>query len=83
MSELPDGRIIMSADDTYTNRDGIVSKTTVPMNDGVDITYPVNNAHSIDFFWNIKPGVRKYVCQINKDGYGLIHYVMQKCMRRH
>lgn len=70
--EIPHGRIVMSADETYSNKGGIISKTTVPVSNGIDITYPVSNAHAIDFFWKVNPGNRKYVCQINGDGYGLI-----------
>lgn len=67
-----DARVIMATNETYTNRDNMVSKTSVPMSGDIDITYPCNNPHAIDFFWKIKPEVRKYVCQLNKDGYGLI-----------
>lgn len=70
--EIPDGRVVMAADDAYINRNGIITKTDVPISEGVDITYPVNNAHSVDFFWHVKPKDRKYVCQIDRDGYGLI-----------
>lgn len=72
LSEKPGGRIVMSADETYTNKGGIISKTTVPVSNGIDITYPVNNQHAIDYFWKVKPEDRKYICQIDKEGYGLI-----------
>ncbi|MBR3691678.1 MAG: DUF5107 domain-containing protein [Clostridia bacterium] len=65
-------RVIMDARETYNNRDGILGKNTVPVCDGVDITYPVNNPHSVDFFWKIPEDRRKYVCQLDSEGYGLI-----------
>ena len=70
--ELPDGRVIMPANETYTNRGGMISKTSVPVSNGIDITYPVNNPHAIDFFWKLKKNARKYVCHLDKNGYGLI-----------
>jgi hypothetical protein len=70
--ELKDGRVVMSTNETFTNRGGLISKTTVPISNDIDITYPVNNPHAVDFFWKLKEGARKYVCQLNKDGYGLI-----------
>lgn len=70
--ELRDGRVVMPTNETYTNRGGMISKTTVPVSNGIDITYPVNNPHAIDFFWKLGDPIRKYVCQLNGDGYGLI-----------
>lgn len=70
--ELMDGRVVMSTNETFTNRGGMISKTSVPVSDGIDITYPVNNPHAIDFFWKLGEKARKYVCQLNGEGYGLI-----------
>ena len=70
--EAKGSRVIMDARETYNNRDGILSKNSVPVCDGVDITYPVNNPHAVDFFWKIPEDRRKYVCQLDKEGYGLI-----------
>lgn len=70
--EAEGSRVIMDARETYNNRDGVLGKNTVPVCDGVDITYPVNNAHSVDFFWKIPEGRRKYVCQLDAQGYGLV-----------
>lgn len=70
--ELKEGRVVMPTNETYTNRGGIISKTTVPVSGDVDITYPVNNPDAIDYFWKIDKDQRKYVCQLDKDGYGLI-----------
>ncbi len=70
--ELKEGRVVMPTNETFTNRGGLISKTTVPVSNGIDITYPVNNPHAIDFFWKVPENARKYVCQLGKDGYGLI-----------
>lgn len=70
--ELKDGRVVMDAVETYSNKGGMITKTTVPVSEGIDITYPVNNPIAIDYFWKIEKDRRKYVCQLDKDGYGLI-----------
>ena len=70
--ERKDGRVVMDADETYTNQDRIITKTTVPVSKGVDITYPVNSPFAIDYFWKIEKDRRKYVCHLDQDGYGLI-----------
>lgn len=70
--ELQDGRVIMPADETYTNKNGIISKTTVPISNNIDITYPTNNLNAIDYFWKIEATKRKYICHLDKEGYGLV-----------
>ena len=69
--EIKEGRVIASVNDTYSSRKG-VTKIPVPIYDDTDITYPVNNAHAIDYFWRIPADKRKYICQLDKNGYGLV-----------
>ncbi len=70
--ETRGGRVIMDTDVTYTNKGGGLSKVPVPVVDGLDITYPMNNPTAIDFFWKLPPKARRYECQLGPDGYGLI-----------
>lgn len=69
--ELKRGRVIASVTDTYSSLRGI-KKVPVPICNDIDITYPVNNPHAIDFFWRIPPEKRKYICQLDESGYGLV-----------
>lgn len=69
--ELKHGRVIASVTDTYSSLRGI-KKVPVPICDDIDITYPVNNPHAIDYFWRIPQEKRKYICQLDENGYGLI-----------
>lgn len=69
--ELKNGRVIASVTDTYSSQRGI-KKVPVPIYNGIDITYPVNNPHAIDYFWRIPPEKRKYICQLDENGYGLL-----------
>jgi tetratricopeptide (TPR) repeat protein len=70
--EIKKGRVIMPAEEAFTNRGGMISKTTVPISGDIDITYPVNNPHAIDFFWKLDKNVRKYICHVDENGCGLI-----------
>ncbi|MBR6747325.1 MAG: DUF5107 domain-containing protein [Clostridia bacterium] len=70
--EDKNGRVIMDTVETYTNRGGKLSKTSVPIAEGIDITYPTNNPVAIDFFWKLPDHARRYVCQLDKNGYGLM-----------
>lgn len=66
-----DCRVIVPAVQSYTAaRDGVV-KVDIPELNGIDVTYPTRNIISIDYFWKTIESDRKYICQLNKDGYGL------------
>ncbi|MBE5782699.1 MAG: DUF5107 domain-containing protein [Clostridiales bacterium] len=70
--DVPGNRVIVPASNTYTARDSHPVKIAVPEYNGIDITYPADNVISIDYFWNIPNEERKYICQVDKDGYGLV-----------
>ena len=70
--ENPEARNIIDATETYNNKGGMVGKNPVPMDHGIDITYPSNNPIAIDYFWKIPKSSRKYTTYIDKEGYGFI-----------
>ena len=71
--EDPDGaRVVVPADETYTAPNSYPEKIKIPVHNGIDVTYPADNVIAIDYFWKTQPDKRKYICQVNKDGYGLI-----------
>ncbi|MBQ8409010.1 MAG: DUF5107 domain-containing protein [Clostridia bacterium] len=65
-------RVIVPASTTYTTRDAHPIKIAVPEYNGINVTYPTNNVISIDYFWNIPEDERKFICQVDQDGYGLV-----------
>lgn len=65
-------RVIVPVTNTYTQRDRHPIKISVPEYNGIDITYPLDNVISIDYFWNIPTEERKFICQVDQDGYGLV-----------
>lgn len=70
--EVEGGRVIMDTEETYTNKTGGLTKCAVPIVEGNDITYPMNNPTSIDFFWKLPEDARRYECQLDREGYGLV-----------
>ena len=68
----PGNRVITPVTETFTARDSHPVKIAVPIYNGTDITYPLDNVISIDYFWNIPKDERKFICQVDKDGYGLV-----------
>lgn len=67
-------RIIAPVTETYSHLEGSLRKTTVPRNKyfSMDITYPTELKYSVDFFWRIPVEERKYMCSLDKNGYGLV-----------
>ncbi len=70
--DAPGNRVIVPVTNTFTARDSHPVKIAVPEYNGLDITYPLNNVISIDYFWNIPQQERKFICQVDKAGYGLV-----------
>ncbi len=70
--EDPEARDIIDATETYNNKNGMVGKNPVPIDNGIDITYPSNNPIAIDYFWKIPKSSRKYTAYIDKHGYGFV-----------
>lgn len=70
--DVPGNRVIVPVNNTFTARDSHPVKIAVPEYNGIDITYPLNNVISIDYFWNIPTKERKFICQVDENGYGLV-----------
>jgi len=70
--DVPGNRVIVPVTNTYTARDSHPVKIAVPEYNGIDVTYPLDNVISIDYFWNVPADERKFICQVDKDGYGLV-----------
>lgn len=70
--DMPGNRVIVPVSNTFTARDSHPVKIAVPEYNGIDITYPLNNVISIDYFWNIPSKERKFICQVDEKGYGLV-----------
>ena len=78
----PGNRVITPVTNTFTARNSHPVKIPVPVYNGIDITYPLDNVISIDYFWNIMPQERKFICQVDKEGYGLVQTSTQRLQGR-
>ena len=45
----------------------------VPIEDGVDVTYPVNAPHAREFFFRIPDGHRRWIASVDRAGRGIFH----------
>jgi tetratricopeptide (TPR) repeat protein len=76
-------RVVVPVEKSYTvNLDNQPIKINVPVYNGVDVTYPASNLTSNDFFWAIDEGKRRYIAQLDTDGYGLFQTSTSKLQGR-
>ncbi len=80
--EIKGARVVVPADYTYTHKNDVLTKLPVPFRDGIDFTYPTNQTISFDNFWKIDESKRKYISQIDTEGYGFIQASTHKLKGR-
>ena len=71
--EYEDGGITIPAQKAFTFADGAISKVDIPIVDGIDITDYKKIPKSVDYFFDIDDQKPKYIANLNKHGYGLLH----------
>lgn len=73
--EFEGGRVIVSACDAYNNSDGIgIKKSPIPIDNGIDVSYPQNIPDTIDYFYDIDLHEQKFIANVNADGNGLLQW---------
>lgn len=73
--EYKDGRVVVSADSAYNNSDGMgIKKSSIPFDNGVDVSYPENIPNTIDYFYDIPQNEAKFIANVDKDGFGLLQF---------
>lgn len=70
--ELEKGRLVVEADAAYTSSEGKVYKVHIPQVDDVDISYPKRIPKTVDYFFDIPENKRKYITQLDENGYGMV-----------
>lgn len=73
--EYKGGRVVVPADSAYNNSDGMgIKKSSIPYDNGIDVSYPENIPNTIDYFYDIPQNEAKFIANIDKDGYGLLQF---------
>ena len=84
-------RCIMPADTAFTTTGSIsaiskdeiaVVEVPVPNYNDADITYALNTTRAKDYFFNTKNCKRKYITQVDENGYGLCEFSTSKLKGR-
>ena len=68
-------RVVVPAEEAYlaeSTADSLIYRVaSIPQFNGVDVTYPLRSPNAYDYFWKVKGNGLRYICQLDKDGYGL------------
>lgn len=70
--EWPGGRIAVPAESAYTQTDGVICRTPIPLEDGTDITCYNIIPSSVDYFFRLEDDAPPYIAAFSPDGYGLL-----------
>lgn len=80
--EYEKGRILLPAREAFTSSLSKVYKVGIPIVDGVDITKYQDIPDQVDYFFHIPKTEKKYIANINHDGYGLLHISTDRLQSR-
>ncbi len=80
--EYEGGRVVVPAEEAYTNRIDDVYKVSIPYVEGVDVTKYKNIPCQVDYFFDIPKESPKYIANINKKGYGLLQMSTSRLQSR-
>ncbi len=79
-------RVIVPTDESFLsfyNEDHyILDKATIPLNEGIDVSYPGNIPSSRDFFYKIPKNCHKWIATANEEGKGLLHCSTKELISR-
>lgn len=71
--EFPGGRVAVPAASAYNNSDGLgIKKSTIPVDRGIDISYPEKIPDTIDYFYDIPDAAEKFIANVDAQGFGLL-----------
>lgn len=80
--EYDGGQVIVPAESAFTYRDGMVLKTDIPIEGGVDVKKYQNIPRSVAYFFDIPEENPKYIANVNKEGYGLLQVSTKRLRSR-
>lgn len=80
--EYEKGRVIVPASEAFTNRPDGVYKVEIPMVEGIDVTRYKDIPRQVDYFFHIPQDSRKYIANLNQEGYGLLHMSTSRLQSR-
>jgi hypothetical protein len=64
-------RVVVPADSAFASNESGISRVVPTEDGGTDCTWPTNNSHARDFFFDIPPEQRRWIVNADGDGDGL------------
>ncbi|MDE5669872.1 MAG: DUF5107 domain-containing protein [Eubacterium sp.] len=69
------GRVVVPASSAYNNSDGMgIKKSSIPFDNGMDVSYPENIPNTIDYFYDIDQKDNKFIANVDVNGFGLLQF---------
>lgn len=73
--EYKGGRVAVPASSAYNNSDGMgIKKSSIPIDNGIDVSYAENIPNTIDYFYDIDKNDNKFIANVDANGYGLLQF---------
>lgn len=73
--EYEGGRVAVPARRAYNNSDGMgIRKSPIPVDHGVDVSFPGNIPDTIDYFYDIPEQEQKFIANVDASGQGLLQW---------
>lgn len=73
--EYKGGRVVVPASSAYNNSDGMgIKKSSIPFDNGIDVSYPENIPNTIDYFYDIDKRDNKFIANVDINGFGLLQF---------
>ncbi len=67
---------------SYQENHYVVDKTSIPVSNGIDVSYSMNLGASADYFYRIADEDRKWIVGADPNGVGLLHYSSERLRTR-
>ena len=80
--EYDKGRVIVPASKAFTSDAKDVKKVDIPYVDGIDISRYKDIPAQVDYFFDIAEKDPKYIANVDKNGYGLLHVSTRRLRSR-
>ena len=81
--EAEDVRVIAPAETAYWfDYHRVINKRPVPVMEGIDRSYTTRVPHSMDTFFDLAAGQRKWITAVNAEGYGMIQTSTDRLLGR-
>jgi len=83
VAELPNVRVIAPAEQAYTYEYwGPVKAVSIPRDNDIDVSYPINIPYGADYFFRIQDDTRPWIAALDQNGSGIIQASTSRQMGR-